>query len=90
MTSEAEPGAAEPVAAEAIEAASRPGDGLDAASTTGDERVDAALAGLGGLAGVPVSAHVAVFTEVQQGLQSVLAALDAENDGEALGESGRP
>ncbi len=41
--------------------------------STGDERVDAALAGLGSLAGRPVAEHVAVFERVHLGLQEILA-----------------
>jgi hypothetical protein len=41
-------------------------------SPSGDERVDAVLAGLTGLAGRPVAEHVGVFAEVHQGLQEIL------------------
>ncbi|MEV0200710.1 hypothetical protein [Nonomuraea sp. NPDC050691] len=43
---------------------------------TGDERVDAIVAGLGRLAGLPVSEHVAVFDEAFAGLEATLAAVD--------------
>ncbi|WP_119730749.1 hypothetical protein [Thermomonospora amylolytica] len=45
---------------------------------TGDERVDAALGRLAGLAGLPVADHVQVFEEVHRGLQDVLASVDQE------------
>ncbi|MEV0386070.1 hypothetical protein [Nonomuraea sp. NPDC050643] len=40
---------------------------------TGDERVDAIVAGLGGLGELPVSEHVAVFDEAFAGLEGALA-----------------
>ncbi|MEV0595275.1 hypothetical protein [Nonomuraea cavernae] len=43
---------------------------------TGDERVDAVLDGLGRLAGLPVSDHVAVFEEAFSGLEATLADVD--------------
>jgi hypothetical protein len=48
---------------------------------TGDERVDAALDRLGGLAAAPVTAHVEVFEEVHRRLQDVLASVDEEPAG---------
>ncbi|WP_205314821.1 hypothetical protein [Nonomuraea lactucae] len=45
---------------------------------TGDERVDAVLTGLGRLAELPVSEHVAVFDEAFSGLESTLAAVDEQ------------
>ncbi|MER6948913.1 hypothetical protein ABZ297_39935 [Nonomuraea sp. NPDC005983] len=43
---------------------------------TGDERVDAVLAGLGRLAELPVSDHVTVFDDAFSGLEATLAAVD--------------
>ncbi|MBE1584916.1 hypothetical protein ACFPOI_41730 [Nonomuraea angiospora] len=40
---------------------------------TGDERVDAIVAGLGRLGELPVSEHVQVFDEAFSGLESTLA-----------------
>lgn len=48
---------------------------------TGDERVDAALGRLAGLAGVPVSGHVEIFEDVHQRLQDVLTSVDQEAAG---------
>jgi hypothetical protein len=45
---------------------------------TGDERVDAVLAGLDRVAGLPVSDHVAVFEEAFSGLEAALGAVDAQ------------
>jgi len=44
--------------------------------STGDARVDAALAELEGLAGLPVADHPALFEGVHQGLHSALTELD--------------
>nr|SBO98251.1 hypothetical protein BN4615_P7767 [Nonomuraea gerenzanensis] len=52
---------------------------------TGDERVDAIVAGLGRLGELPVSEHVAVFDEAFSELEGTLAAVDDP----APGESGR-
>lgn len=45
---------------------------------TGDERVDAVLAGLARLPELPVSDHVAVFDEAFAGLEAILGAVDAQ------------
>ncbi|HEU5386478.1 MAG TPA: hypothetical protein VFV73_11300 [Streptosporangiaceae bacterium] len=50
----------------------RPPDGLP---PTGDDRVDAALAGLGRLPGAPVDDHVAVLEEVHGRLRDILGEL---------------
>jgi hypothetical protein len=42
---------------------------------TGDDRVDAALAGLGRLPGAPVNDHVAVLEEVHGQLRDILGEL---------------
>ncbi|MEV4172203.1 hypothetical protein [Nonomuraea sp. NPDC049709] len=55
---------------------------------TGDERVDAIVAGLAGLGELPVSAHVAVFDEAFSGLESTLAAVDEAPAGEQGGGQG--
>ena len=47
----------------------RPAGGLPA---TGDDRVDAALAGLSRLAGAPAEEHVVVFEEVHGRLRDIL------------------
>ncbi|MDA0637750.1 hypothetical protein ACQEUU_23915 [Nonomuraea sp. CA-218870] len=44
----------------------------------GDARVDAVLAGLDRLPGLPVSDHVAVFEEAFSGLEAALGAVDAQ------------
>ncbi len=46
--------------------------------TTGDERVDAALARLGDLDGTPPSAHPEIFQDVHRRLQDALAGIDGE------------
>jgi hypothetical protein len=43
---------------------------------TGDERVDAIVAGLSRLGELPVSAHVPVFEEAFSELEGTLAAVD--------------
>ncbi len=50
----------------------RPADGLP---PTGDDRVDAALAGLGRLRGAPADDHVAVLEEVHGQLRDILGEL---------------
>lgn len=50
----------------------RPADGLP---PTGDDRVDAALAGLGRLRGAPPDDHVAVLEEVHGQLRDILGEL---------------
>ncbi|MBF8192663.1 hypothetical protein ITP53_44690 [Nonomuraea sp. K274] len=45
---------------------------------TGDERVDAIVAGLGRLGELPVSQHVAVFDQAFSGLEATLAAVDEQ------------
>jgi len=52
----------------------------DALPPTGDERVDAALAGLSRLRGAPAEEHVAVLEEAYGRLRDVLGELDAEPD----------
>lgn len=59
-----------PVAAE--DHTPRPADGLP---PTGDDRVDAALAGLGRLQGAPADDHVAVLEEVHGQLRDILGEL---------------
>jgi hypothetical protein len=46
--------------------------------SAGDERVDAAVAGLGQLAGAPVEDHPAVLEEVHRRLGEILASLDED------------
>lgn len=46
--------------------------------TTGDERVDAAMARLGELDGVPTPAHPEIFQDVHRRLQDTLAGIDGE------------
>jgi hypothetical protein len=50
----------------------RPADGPP---PTGDDRVDAALAGLGRLRGAPAAGHVAVLEEVHGQLRDILGEL---------------
>lgn len=52
---------------------------------TGDPRVDAALARLGELAGLPVTEHPQVFNDVHKRLEDVLDELDA---GQVSGPAG--
>ncbi|MEU8361770.1 hypothetical protein AB0C27_37700 [Nonomuraea sp. NPDC048882] len=56
---------------------------------TGDERVDAIVARLGGLGELPVSEHVALFDEAFSGLESTLAAVD-EPTADQPSPDGRP
>ena len=46
--------------------------------TTGDERVDAAMARLGELAGVPTASHPEIFQDVHRRLQEALTGIDGE------------
>jgi hypothetical protein len=46
--------------------------------TTGDERVDAAMARLGELEAVPTAAHPEIFQDVHRRLQDALARIDGE------------
>lgn len=59
---------------------------------TGDPRVDAALARLGELAGLPVTEHPQVFNDVHKRLEDVLDELDAGQvagaDRDAAGRTG--
>jgi hypothetical protein len=60
---------------------------------TGEPRVDAALAGLGELEGLPVSEHRAVFEDVLRRLRDVLGELDTGQPpeaGDAAGAASRP
>ena len=58
---------------------------------TGESRVDAALAGLGQLAGLPVAEHPAVFEQVHRQLREVLGELDSGAAGPGpAGGTGRP
>jgi len=47
---------------------------------TGDDRVDAAVAGLSRLAGSPAEEHVAVLEEVHGGLRDILGQLNEQAD----------
>ena len=46
--------------------------------TTGDERVDVALTGLGALEEAPLAAHPEIFQDVHRRLQDALAGIDEE------------
>jgi hypothetical protein len=46
--------------------------------TTGDERVDAAMARLGELAGAKTAAHPEIFQDVHRRLQDALSGIDGE------------
>lgn len=54
--------------------------GAGAPGPTGDPRVDAVVARLDELAGLPVPAHVEVFADVHQRLQELLVSADEEGD----------
>lgn len=61
--------------------------------TTGEPRVDAALARLDELEGLPVTEHRAVFEDVHRRLRDVLGELDTgqpREGGHAAGAAGRP
>lgn len=47
--------------------------------TTGDERVDAAVARFGELGGLPLTAHPEVFDDVHRRLQDALTGIDEES-----------
>ncbi|WP_034487932.1 hypothetical protein [Actinomadura oligospora] len=65
--------------------------GAGASAPTGDPRVDAVVARLDELAGLPVPAHVEVFADVHQRLQELLVSADDEGEGVAsLGGMPRP
>ncbi|MGI5289403.1 hypothetical protein ACQEVF_39540 [Nonomuraea polychroma] len=57
---------------------------------TGDERVDAIVAGLGRLGELPVGAHVAVFDEAFSELEATLAAVEAVEATQVPGVAGEP
>jgi hypothetical protein len=46
--------------------------------TTGDERVDAAMARLGELEGAPTASHPEIFQDVHRRLQDALSGIDGE------------
>jgi hypothetical protein len=46
--------------------------------TTGDERVDAAMARLGELEGAPPAEHPAIFQDVHRRLQDALTGIDGD------------
>ncbi|WP_147341479.1 hypothetical protein, partial [Actinomadura logoneensis] len=54
--------------------------GAGSSAPTGDPRVDAVVARLDELAGLPVPAHVEVFADVHQGLQELLVSADEDGD----------
>jgi hypothetical protein len=54
---------------------------------TGDARVDALVARLADVDGVPTTEHLAVYEDVHQGLRATLASLDETPAG---GSNGRP
>ena len=56
---------------------------------TGDDRVDAAAAGLGRLRGLPVDEHVAVLEEAYGRLRDILGELDEEAEPPGMAK-GRP
>ncbi|MFC4914049.1 hypothetical protein [Actinomadura gamaensis] len=57
--------------------------GAGGSAPSGDPRVDAVVARLDELAGLPVPAHVEVFADVHQRLQELLVSADADADGDA-------
>jgi hypothetical protein len=56
---------------------------------TGDDRVDAAVAGLGRLRGIPVDEHVAVLEEAYGRLRDVLGELSESPDPSDQGQGRR-
>jgi hypothetical protein len=77
---ETEPDAEGPLrAAEAPEPEFPP---VPAPEPTGDPRVDAAVAALGGLGGRPVHEHVEVFEDVHRQLQELLASAGQDEPGQ--------
>jgi hypothetical protein len=62
--------AAEDAVARALRGAAR--------ESTGDERVDAAIARLGELDGAPTAAHPEIFQDVHRRLQEALTGIDGE------------
>jgi hypothetical protein len=56
--------------------------GSETPPPTGDERVDATMAGLARLAGLPADEHVAVLEEAHGRLRDILGELDDVNDPE--------
>ncbi|GGK84252.1 hypothetical protein Sme01_28560 [Sphaerisporangium melleum] len=55
---------------------------------TGEARVAAALAGLGGLGELPVREHVPVFEDVLGGLEAALASMDDPSPAQSPGDAG--
>lgn len=47
--------------------------------TTGDERVDSALAGLGALEETPLTGHPVIFQDVHRRLQDALTGIDDDS-----------
>jgi hypothetical protein len=69
------------------------GAGPEQRPATGEPRVDAALARLDELEGLPVTEHRAVFEDVHRRLRDVLGELDTgqpREGGHAAGAAGRP
>jgi hypothetical protein len=66
--------------------------GASTAPATGDDRVDAAVAGLNRLPGQPVEDHVAILEEVHGRLRDILDELaeDQPNPGTPQPPKGRP
>jgi hypothetical protein len=62
---------------------------LAARQATGEPRVDAALAKLDDLPGLPVTEHRAVFEDVHRRLRDVLGELDAGQRPDAEGANSR-
>jgi hypothetical protein len=69
-----------------------PVDAVVAGLTTGDDRVDAALAGLSRLPGQPMADHVAILEEVHGRLRDILGELAEDQPGQEATEptKGRP
>jgi hypothetical protein len=61
----------------------------DGLPPTGDDRVDAAVAGLNRLRGLPVDEHVAVLEEAHGRLRDILGELDEEAEPPGVAK-GRP
>jgi hypothetical protein len=77
-----------PATAEPRVAAERPLTADPETAPTGEPQVDAALAGMGRLALLPVGEHAAVFEQVHRGLREVLGELDGGPGGSTGGSAG--
>ena len=87
------PDTADETTSETAEDSARATAGGERRTATGHPRVDAALARLGELEGLPVTEHRAVFEDVHRRLRDVLGELDTgqpREAGPAAGTTSRP